>query len=207
MGERVRALREAAGLRQEDLSRAARAAGLAWPRSKIAQLERGDKALSAEELLLLPVVLGWVLDRPVPWRELVDGDIALSDQVTIAAADLSRYMALPLAELLAVRASDPGEVWERIRGRCAELGIPAQPPAFAEVLAASGEAEYRAATRLKESGEVYAAISAHLWGRTMSAERDDLAEESGAAAAGLTAHRGRAARTLDEEVQAFIRKE
>lgn len=57
VGIGVRAIREAAGRTQDDVARAARILGVAWDRTKVAALERGDKALSAEELILLPAIL------------------------------------------------------------------------------------------------------------------------------------------------------
>lgn len=57
IGERVRAIREAGGLTQDEVGREARRLGLGWSRSAVAALERGDKSVSAEELVLLPLML------------------------------------------------------------------------------------------------------------------------------------------------------
>ncbi|WP_327049430.1 helix-turn-helix transcriptional regulator [Microbispora sp. NBC_01189] len=222
IGERVRDLREAAGKRQEDISRTARSMGLAWSRSKIAALERGEKALSGEELLLLPMLLQWSLDRPVSMSDLfdADGDLQLTSHVRVTARDAPRlleYDALgndivirPTEQAAQLPGGDP-LIWPRIRGRCRELGINGPPAGFAEVLRDSGEAEVRAAYRFKEAPHVFAAISAHLWGRTLTAERDARvrAKEPGdvwdeATANRIYALRGRVTRQLDQEVRVFI---
>src|SRR4051794_18409181 len=59
IGQAVRRLRDEHGRRQDDVAVAARSVGLAWTRGKVAELERGGKAIPAEELLLLPVVLAY----------------------------------------------------------------------------------------------------------------------------------------------------
>jgi transcriptional regulator with XRE-family HTH domain len=87
VGTKVRIARDHAGSTQDDVARAARLTGLGWGRSTIADLERGKKRLSAEELLLLPLLfslafdieasLEWILrpttaDEPGPWVQLTD---------------------------------------------------------------------------------------------------------------------------------------
>lgn len=57
VGRAVRQHRDDAGRRQEDVARQARDLGLKWSSSRVAALERGDKAIPAEELLLLPLIL------------------------------------------------------------------------------------------------------------------------------------------------------
>jgi len=57
LGQRLRALREGGGKRQEDLAAAARGPGLSWSRATVAAIETGRRRLSVDELLLLPVAL------------------------------------------------------------------------------------------------------------------------------------------------------
>ncbi|SBW20452.1 hypothetical protein FDG2_1697 [Candidatus Protofrankia californiensis] len=71
IGEGVRRVREGAGARQDDVARAARLFGLAWNRSRVGTLERGEKAISAEELALLPHVLERACKRPVTLEDLI----------------------------------------------------------------------------------------------------------------------------------------
>lgn len=56
LGRRLREEREAAGLRQEDIARIAVAYGFKWGRSSVAALEAGTRKVSAEELLMLPLI-------------------------------------------------------------------------------------------------------------------------------------------------------
>src|SRR5882724_9856802 len=63
VGRRVRALREQAGVRQDDIAVRARLLGLNWTRSTVAALERGEKAISIEELVLLTTLLNAALGR------------------------------------------------------------------------------------------------------------------------------------------------
>src|SRR5260370_20679819 len=57
LGQRLRALREGGGKRQEDLAAAARGHGLAWSRATVAAIETGRRQLSVGELFLLPAAL------------------------------------------------------------------------------------------------------------------------------------------------------
>ena len=90
IGARVKHVREQAGGRQEDIARVARSFGLEWPRQKVDELERGKKAISVEELVLLPFVLSHALDRTVSTADLFDADdqITLSAQTDIPARDV-----------------------------------------------------------------------------------------------------------------------
>lgn len=212
IGERVRHLREAGGKRQEDLARSARAAGLAWSRSKVASLERGDKAVSLEEFFLLPVILNWTIGTAfTSWEELFDTDgvVRLTDRMQVSARQVPNLLKYEVAEAFveptAEAAQFPDLAWEQAKGRCRGFGINEPPESFGDVLRDSGEAERRAAKRLKEDPGVYAAISAHLWGRTMSAENVARIEAPPIGSpAQLQAYRGRVTRQLDKEVRDFI---
>ena len=57
LGQRLRALREGGGKRQEDLAAAARGHGLSWSRATVAAIETGRRQLSMGELFLLPAAL------------------------------------------------------------------------------------------------------------------------------------------------------
>src|SRR5439155_26501278 len=57
VGDRVRALRQAAGRRQEDLAAAAREYGFDWVRGTVASIEAGQRRVTLEEFLALPTIL------------------------------------------------------------------------------------------------------------------------------------------------------
>ncbi|MET8404512.1 helix-turn-helix transcriptional regulator [Streptomyces sp900116325] len=62
LGAGLRSLRTKLGLRQDDVARRARSAGVTWARSSVAALESGARNLSAFEWLLLPRIYGCTPD-------------------------------------------------------------------------------------------------------------------------------------------------
>lgn len=68
-----------------------------------------------------------------------------------------------------------------------------------EVQQHAGETEARIAKALGKPASVIAEVSAHLWGRTLSAERDRRAGENANAQ-----DRGRITRQLRAEIQAVL---
>lgn len=194
VGDRVRELRKSAGLRQEDIARAARDVGLAWPRQKIAELERGEKSISAEELILLPSVLSALLvdlDREVSLADLLDSDaeIRLSPKTRISARDVSRELC-----------------GEREPGAFVHVEVPDIDSLIA-VQRTAGEAEHRIARKLDEQRNVIYAICHRLWGQSLSAERDSrvaAALPADTPPPTVQAKRGRVTRDLAEEIRTFI---
>jgi transcriptional regulator with XRE-family HTH domain len=91
VGVRLRALREAKGLRQEDVVTGAKSVGLQWGRSSVAALEAGTRSLSVGEFLLIPALVaqlgGW--DQPLfsPTDRII-----VSDSLSMAADRLPNAM-------------------------------------------------------------------------------------------------------------------
>jgi transcriptional regulator with XRE-family HTH domain len=92
VGNKVRHLREQTGATQDHVARAARDVGLTWGRSSVAQLEAGTRALSAAELILLPLVFLAAFDCELSLTEIVtpmdvdeDGAnmVQLTDQASV----------------------------------------------------------------------------------------------------------------------------
>jgi transcriptional regulator with XRE-family HTH domain len=215
IGQRVRELRERAGVRQEDLADNARALELPWNRSRIAALERGEKSISVEDLVLLVALLGTALNRPVDVAELFDIDesIRLSKAAEISARQL--------AEVL--RGGDPGdkvilggglpdiaidvEAFERTRSRrMAVEQLAGTSPSIGDLRAikhSMGEADERARRTLGEVVGVYITICHALWGRSLSAERDARLQSTKVSPASLAARRGRVTRGLLAEARQF----
>jgi transcriptional regulator with XRE-family HTH domain len=225
LGERVKALREAEGKRQDDLSLAARSLGLAWPRSKIGQLERGVKAISAEELMLLPAILGRALERHVTFAEIFGSGerVALSRATWVQSEEA--------ADLLA--SQDPGGVLRRIyeltpaqeqrhfnaavegllaKQRSQKLGLDARiaDRRITELIAveeASGDAEAAVARKLGEPTGVLVKLSLLLWGKSLSQERDERAGKDlpvNASPRTVQSKRGQVTRQLVNELREFI---
>jgi len=219
IGARVKHLREQAGGRQEDIARVARSFGLAWPRQKVDELERGKKAISAEELVLLPFVLSHALDRAVSMAHLFDDDdrITLSAQTDIPARDVLAELcgakpAGTFVNLTHLPSFDAVEVIARAFGRPVRrmeaLGLDQMSSrALLAVERSSGEPEARAARQVGEGSIVFTAICYHLWGRSLSTERDARVAASlpnAAPASTVRAKRGRVTRELVAEIRAFI---
>lgn len=217
VGRRVGDLRQAAGRRQEDVATAARECGLAWSRSKVASLEAGEKAISPEELVLLPLVLSLALGRAVTLTELLDveSDITLSTTVTWPASTVAAMFAgdqevinrlpvptSPRTAAIADRAlRHVGEATHRLR----DLGLDLMTSDARRVQAQSGEAEVKAARRLHEPRMVIDALGLRLWSRSLSAERDRrLGDVAGQPPATVRARRGQITRQLLAEMRDYI---
>lgn len=235
IGEGVRRVREAAGVQQDTVSRAARIYGLTWDRSRVGVLERGEKAISSEELVLLPLVLAEACRRPVKLSDLIAPDTRVELSPTISAAG---YMVpkilggddlddLPAADLDFPTVADrmyPGQrpdvagrkvqvLWERSQTvqdrlrRLAPDGMTAGE--FSALLGGvPSEAEHKAAKRLAEDPHVILGLSSLLWGRSLAEERDRLVDEQhpDASVDRRRALRGRVTRQLVDQMAAEIRR-
>lgn len=225
IGERVRAVREGSNLRQQDVSDAAKSLGLpTWTPTRIAALERGDKAISAEDLLRLVAVLTAATGRAVDVAELFDSPelIALSDVACIPARGVAAVL----------RGADSDEHLERVkvnqnvpgldtpeRRRASErrhaiaraagrnlfelLGV----GDLREIDARYGEADERAARHLGETIDTFPIVCNALWGRSLSAERDSRLAAAGGnqgSAATVAARRGRITRELLAEARELL---
>lgn len=181
VGQRVRELREQAGLRQDDLALAARGFGLLWNHSRVAALERGAKAISAEELVLLPAILGSALGRPVGMGKLFDSD---------GSVQLSRSAEIPSRSLSEVLCgADP-----KPRIVCQGIGETRPGPV--------SECDERARRKLGVGADTYVTICNQLWGHSLLAERDArFGALMNVSPASLAARRGRVTRELLAEAR------
>lgn len=222
VGERVRALRESAGARQDDVSAAAQRHGLAWPRSKVAALERGEKSLSAEELLVLPSILTMALDRhdsPVSYVELFDSDapVRLGRAGTrsswAAARDIPEILRGDDKIMTATAKPSAQAAWVAGQGLAAQARIRdldlgrIRASMLSAVESEQTEADAKAARATGESTAVLAFVAAHLWGRSLSAERDRRAAltiPGDAPPRTVQAKRGRITRDLIAEAKTYI---
>ena len=57
VGDRMREWRRGAGLRQDDVARAAREVGLSWLRDTVAAIERGSRMVRVDEFLMLSLFI------------------------------------------------------------------------------------------------------------------------------------------------------
>lgn len=211
VGENVRRIRDEAGARQDDVAAAARGVGLSWTRSKIAALERGEKALDLAEAVLLAEAMGVVAGHSVGVADLLAGD---------GAVRLSRVRVIHRKALRRFLDGDPVELFvgdlpggrERMQTALAKVAGGLQRMALlagpgrtnvgtlrhAETVA--GEAEERAGRTLGLSKVEVAYLAAGLWGRTLAEERDRRVGDD-VPLTSRSAKRGRVTRQLVEDLR------
>lgn len=215
LGERVRVIRGAAGLRQQDVADALRAFGAhSWTRSRVAELERGDKAVSAEELILIVAALRRATGRSVTLAELLLADdlVALTDSTDLAARDIAPLLmggdVLDLVQTVYDTSADTMNAVNALRRHGPAVGVDrirAAERKIPELVLTSGEAEERGARDLGLSSGEFIALSALTWGRSLSAERDARVAAMGGDdmnPRSRAAHRGRVTRELIDEARA-----
>ena len=188
----VSRLREAAHVSVDRVVKAAQSLGLEWNASWLRGVEQGQRPLSGEELIALPVVLSTALAHRVTLADILLGNapVALrpdaspiaapylreiitgapyrrhfSDVAQDATALLMASNAAAVEKMRTVREANLSDVDMRTLGR-AEAG--------------SGTAESRLARRLGVPEIIVVAAAASLWGRSLSDERDALVRVNGA---------------------------
>lgn len=216
LGRRVRELREQAAIRQEDLADQARALDLPWNRSRIAALERGEKPISVEDLVLIVALLSAALDRPVDVAELFDADesVRLSKRAEIPARALAEVLRGEETgnRVILTGAPEGGFDMEAFEANRSRIGALAQltgtSPSLGELRGLThsmGEADERARRTLGEVIGVYAVMCHALWGHSLSAQRDARlvfeAAHLPAGSAVLAARRGHVTRELLAELR------
>lgn len=209
IGEQVRAWREAAGLRQDEVARAARERGLDWTRATVALIEGGRRQLTVGEFAALPfLVAGFPYVGRGRWRRLLGfigthEPVALTPDARIRGEDLAGL--LSGWPVLAEGAVGEGEKQVPERALYVRRGM---PPEARRRLQALGDAELKAAQRLGVSWAALTAAALRRWGRTLSAERDRRVQEQVPAKASprtLRALRGHVTRALLRELRPAVR--
>jgi len=207
VGENARRIREEGGARQDDVAFQTRRLGLSWTRSKLAALERGDKAIDLPEMVLLAAALSFATDAPVRLSDLLEGNdwVQISRETPLTRAALRRFLNGDPVEF------KPGDVprlpIDRLRDEL--LALTDREAAFAPGLTwqeAAGvetrscEVEQRAGRTLGLSKREVVLLSWGLWGRTLAEERDFRVGDEGSAAT-RSARRGQTTRHLIEELR------
>jgi DNA-binding XRE family transcriptional regulator len=199
IGRRLKELREAAGLRQDDVAGLARRVGWEWTAATVAAIETGRREVSLAEFLSLPYIgRMFPADRQQP-RSLADfvGDAPLGELVGV----------LLSPDILTSR----GEVFHLLQGReSTEQSLYSRGASERRIKARQDthlDAERKAARRLGVSTESVVRVSRRLWGRTLTEERDERVARAGAAGAKKStaqALRGHVTRELSSELAAAL---
>ncbi len=216
VGLAVRRLREQHGKRQDDVARSARQLGLTWTASKIAVLERGDKALPAEELLLLPLVLAWAQCGQPSLADLLpdgSGAVRLGDRTAMPAAMLAQVVRgedVDICEVDSPEWEEGGDL-ERMMSmlRAAKAVAGRTPRELVDAERAAGDAERIAARRLGVPFAAVVAAALATWGHGLTEERDSRAANhpgADATARSVQAARGHVTRELYRELEPAIER-
>jgi transcriptional regulator with XRE-family HTH domain len=209
VGERVRAIREDFGARQEEVSRAAHAAGIRWARTSITSLEAGAREVSVTELVMIPRILSAVVGRTLTVRDLIPDDavIRVGADLVVTGRDLRVLLRGELDDR-----DHPDDHFYPGQGRRAAMRGSARAAArhrrawprlssseVAEALAAiPEEAERKLARSLQVPVEDVILAARALWGRSVTAERDARADSAS------HVKRGHVTRRLGDEIRAEI---
>lgn len=176
----VRRLRLEKNLRQEDVATAARRSGLRWTGVTVTQLELGNRSITMEEFVLLPMMLRCTLADLVEHDGLVQmTESALLPAVTIQSLISERAeVAMSDSDMSWIPALEP-KLDKRVKDAVWRAHFVPSLLSYLLVREGSqGEAERKAAITLKAmSPAEVAAYSLRCWGRTLTEERDVRAAE------------------------------
>jgi hypothetical protein len=192
-------LRANAQVPLERVAQAATAMGQKWTVAWLQSVEQGKRALNAEQLLLLPLVLSAALAHRVTLADLLAGEhvITVSPEQQITSAQLRdvvtggpslrpfRTAAAAPDPTTMLMASNQQAVEKMRTVRDANLGN-VDVRTLGQAEAGAGQAEQRLAKRLGVPVIVVIAAAASLWGRSLSDERDAQIKEEPAAEAAIT---------------------
>ncbi len=192
IGHQLRRAREDTERSADSLASHARFLGLGWDRPTVSRIENGQRALTAAELLMLPLVYGRPLTDLLPAEPC-----ALTEDAAVEPAELRsvltegpqmRRWTLPrLYDAAATGVERMKPVLKAFQSR--HPGVPAWTLLKAASSGWADETTGKAAARLGVSREAVAVAAQHTWGRGLAAERDRQARarrcrEHGARAAG-----------------------
>ncbi|MDI1462133.1 hypothetical protein QEZ54_14260 [Catellatospora sp. KI3] len=184
----MRWLRLDARIDHEEIAAAARGLGLDWSVSWLASVERGTKPLSAEQLLVLPVVLGTACKHRVAIADLLVGDEAQAligpakEQIAVDAAKVrDSASGAPMrrafgANSMPAEAAAQESPVEKARRRQRDIissgfgWVDSRLLAVAE--AGATAAEERLARKLGVPVVAVVAAAATLWGRSLTEQTE-----------------------------------
>jgi len=212
VAERLPAIRQGAGVTQEQVARAAVRVGFAWRRLTVRDLESNARKLTVEEFAALPLILELAgcrtLRRGGP-RLIQPGDVV--DLTPRLAGVDGRLLARMLAHT-----QDPARLEAFLEAERADALAFAEQVLDREddepAVTVGDEAETKAAARLRQrldrpglTVDDVQASAAILWGRRLADERDArVGDGGGMAPRQLQAARGFTTRALLDELASWL---
>jgi transcriptional regulator with XRE-family HTH domain len=199
-GQAIRNIREASGARQDDVARAARAAGLSWTAASVAALETGRRSLAIDEVARLPLMLRR-LGLALGWEDAAITITASPTRVAVTVAGENFNHETGVNRLVG-----SARVTSHATGKLtvAETGSTQGGDHQSEaVLDEGGVLEQRIARRFKVDVRRVVAAARQRWGRSISEERDRRTEgaPAGASKRALQTLRGHVTRELLAELR------
>jgi len=176
IGEQLRQLREANGLRQDDAAIAARQSGLPWTRNMIVALEAGRRDLSIDEFVRLP--------RLLERLGVATEEFQVQLQARGNAAQMRAGGVTTSLDLQVPWASTPGEEdrvarayramdWWRTRSPSGAATETRRKEALLAAYEGAGaDLEQKVGRQRKLDPLIVALVAHRRWGRTLTAERD-----------------------------------
>ncbi|WP_117212815.1 hypothetical protein [Allorhizocola rhizosphaerae] len=185
-------LRNEARVPIERVAQAASAMGLGWSPAWLQAIEQGQKSLTSEQLLTMPIVLSAALTRRITLADLLMGEQSVMLNPSAHSPVLASYLREVVVgspfkrsvsevphDATAMLMASNAEAVEKMRTvRAANLAdVDVRTLGRAE--AGSGSTEAKLARQLGVPEIIVIAAAASLWGRSLSDERDaQLREDS-----------------------------
>ncbi|MHC0431587.1 helix-turn-helix domain-containing protein [Streptomyces sp. O3] len=218
IGKRLQSVREDAGRTAEDVARTAQQLGLSWHRPTVGQIERGRRALSAVELVMLPLVYGRPLGDLLP-----EGTVWLTSEVGVYEREVRRVLGgdhNPSSRALhapggwhvkGVSDQTAEETARRTAQALAYMEANSPWPPNAQLRYTQDrpdDAETKAAKRIGTTPHYVAYAARETWGHGLAAEREARLRERGELPEGkraLQSARGHITRSLVAELEPVVK--
>lgn len=187
VGRGLKAFRGEHMLRQDDVARAARQAGLPWTRSVVVALEAGRRYVTVDEFARLPLILELLVAPGGRAEARLDAHSALVQfEVDPLFTPKAQHigMVVPVEMVPALQYED-------------------ETTKYAAYRAAGGDLEQKVARQVGLDPLIVALVALKAWGRSLSEERDRRVAEqaaSGTAPRAIQALRGHITRALRKEL-------
>ena len=210
IGANAKELRKGANLTLDQIAAATRARGLKWSESRVADFEAGKVSPNLETLATVCLALFDAGCSGATLASLIARDrvvIEINDELVLSSEDLVSLLSGPLVKIRSVRLAQSGDaealsdlITDPGERRIAEYYVDkVRLSTLNSVWKASGATEERMRKALGISLMLLANLSAALWRRTFSQERDRRAGEGAS-----PQRRGRISRDMQIELSHAI---